>query len=229
VAELWVSTLGEVPYCEALAFQQRLRDARQADAIPDTLLLLEHPPVYTRGRRAEDGDLPLGETFYRERGIAIEDSDRGGQVTYHGPGQLVGYPIARVESVRRFVATMEQAIVVALAEEGVPAEVRDGLTGVWAGEAKIASIGIHVSRGVTTHGFAVNVDNDLEPFGWIRPCGVDGARMTSVSLEKGKDASMSCFRKRMAFAFAEALGRRQRVVSSRQAILATAPLATARA
>jgi lipoate-protein ligase B len=229
MGELWVTTLGEVPYGEALALQQRLRDARQADEIPDTLLLLEHPPVYTRGRRAEAGDLPMGEQWYRERGIAIEDSDRGGQVTYHGPGQLVGYPIVRVRSVHDFVAAMERAIVAALAEEGVAAEVRDGLTGVWAGDAKIASIGIHVSRGVTTHGFAVNVDNDIEPFEWIRPCGVDGARMTSVSREKDVTASMSCFRKRMSFHFAEALGARQRLVSSRQVLLASTPLAAAHA
>jgi lipoyl(octanoyl) transferase len=229
VGELWVSTLGEVPYREALALQQRLRDARQADAIPDTLLLLEHPPVYTRGRRAQNGDLPHGDEWYRERGIAIEDSDRGGQVTYHGPGQLVGYPIMRVESVHGFVAAMEQTIVVALAEEGVAAEVREGLTGVWVGDSKIASIGIHVSRGVTTHGFAVNVDNDLEPFNWIRPCGIDGARMTSVSLERQGGASMSCFRKRMAFSFAEAFGLRQRVISSRHVILAAAPPLAARA
>jgi lipoate-protein ligase B len=229
VVELWVSTLGEVPYREALALQQRLRDARQADAIRDTLLLLEHPPTYTRGRRARDGDLPHGEDWYRERGIAIEDSDRGGQVTYHGPGQLVGYPIMRVRSVHDFVATMEEAIVVALAEEGVHAEVRGGLTGVWAGDAKIASIGIHVSRGVTTHGFAINVDNDLEPFSWIRPCGAENAQMTSVAIEKGGGASMGCVRKRMAFHFAEAFDMRQRVVSSRQVILASAPLAAAHA
>ena len=227
MAELWVTTLGEVPYLEALDLQRRLRDARQADAIPDTLLLLEHPPVYTRGRRATEGDLPMGADWYRERGIEIADSDRGGQVTYHGPGQLVGYPIMRVASVHEFVATMEGAIVSALAEEGVLAQVRDGLTGVWAGDAKIASIGIHVSRGVTTHGFAVNVDNDLEPFEWIHPCGMDGARMTSVSREKEVDGSMACFRKRMAFHFADASGLRQRVVSSRQAILASAPLAAA--
>jgi len=227
--ELWVTTLGEVPYGEALSLQERLRDARQADAIPDTLLLLEHPSVYTRGRRAAEGDLPMGERWYRERGIAIEDSDRGGQVTYHGPGQLVGYPIVRVRSVHDFVAAMERAIVAALAEEGIAAEVRDGLTGVWAGDAKIASIGIHVSRGVTTHGFAVNVDNDLEPFEWIRPCGVEGARMTSVSREKQVTASMACFRKRMSFHFAEALGTRQRLTSPRQVILASAPLAAAHA
>jgi lipoyl(octanoyl) transferase len=259
VSELWVTTLGEVPYRDAVALQERLRDARQADAIPDTLLLLEHPPVYTRGRRAEHGDLPFGEDWYRKRGIEVADSDRGGQVTYHGPGQLVGYPIMRIESVRDYVATMERAIVSALAEEGVPARVREGMPGVWvqaggaqpdrrSGEhrtdafAKVASIGVHVSRGVTTHGFAVNVDNDLEPFVWIRPCGMESATFTSVSREKDVAASMrpersrivdpasdgstsfSCFRKRMAFHFADAFGLRQRLVSSRRVILASAPV-----
>jgi lipoate-protein ligase B len=225
VSDLWVTTLGEVPYLDAVALQERLRDARQADAIPDTLLLLEHPPVYTRGRRAEPSDLPMGEDFYRARGIAIEDSDRGGQVTYHGPGQLVGYPIMRIESVREFVATMERAMIAALAEEGVPARVRDGLTGVWAGDAKVGSIGVHVSRGVTTHGFAINVDNDLEPFQWVNPCGVEGAAVTSVSAERGHTGSMTCFRKRMAFSFAAAFDRRQRLVSSRRLILGSAPVA----
>jgi lipoyl(octanoyl) transferase len=229
--DLWVTTLGEVPYGEAFDLQRRLRDARQADVIPDTLLLLEHPPVYTRGRRTAAADLPMGEEWYRERGIAIADSDRGGQVTYHGPGQLVGYPIMRIDGVREFVATMEQAMIAALAEEGVPAQVRDGLTGVWtAADAlpgKIGSIGIHVSRGITTHGFAVNVDNDVTPFEWIRPCGMESARMTSISLEKQASSSMSCFRKRMAFHFAEAFGLRQRIVSSRQVILASAPLVAA--
>jgi lipoate-protein ligase B len=215
VADLWVTTLGEVPYLEAVALQERLRDARQAGAIPDCLLLLEHPPVYTRGRRAEPADLPMGQDWYRARGIDVLDSDRGGQVTYHGPGQLVGYPIVRIESVRELVATMEAAMIAALADEGVHAAVREGLTGVWAGDAKIGSIGVHVSRGVTTHGFAVNVDNDIEPFDWIRPCGMDHARMTSVALETGRDRSLGCFRKRMAWRFAEALGRRQRIVSSR--------------
>jgi lipoate-protein ligase B len=228
MAELWVTTLGEVPYRDAVALQERLRDARQADAIPDTLLLLEHPPVYTRGRRTADGDLPFGEDWYRERGIEVADSDRGGQVTYHGPGQLVGYPIMRIESVRDYVATMERAIVAALAEEGVPARVREGLTGVWAGDSKIGSIGVHVSRGVTTHGFAVNVDNGLEPFGWIRPCGMDGAAFTSILVETGNH-SMACFRKRMAFHFADAFGLRQRLVSSRRLILASAPLVGAHA
>jgi lipoate-protein ligase B len=217
VADLWVTTLGELPYRDGVALQQRLRDARQADAIPDCLLLLEHPPVYTRGWRAQPADLPRGEEWYRAQGIAVEDSDRGGQVTYHGPGQLVGYPIMRVGSVRDYVETMERALIAALRDEGIAASVPYGLTGVWAGSAKIGSIGIHVSRGVTTHGFAVNVDNDLTPFTWVATCGVDGAEMTSVAREKeiaGQGAaSMSCFRKRTAFRFAEAFGLRQRIMT----------------
>lgn len=233
VTDLWVTTLGEVPYDQGVALQERLRAARQADAIPDLLLLLEHPRVYTRGRRSEAADLPLPDEWYRERGIEIHDTDRGGQVTYHGPGQLVGYPIMRVGSVREYVHTMEDAIVAALAEEGIAAHVPERLTGVWVGDAKIASIGIHVSRHVSMHGFAVNVENDLEPFGWIRPCGADSASMTSVTAETGHTGAMSCFRKRMAHRFAEAFGMRQRLVSSRRlhaaAIAATAdaPVASA--
>jgi lipoyl(octanoyl) transferase len=210
--ELWVSRLGVVPYADALALQSRLRERRQADAVPDALLLLEHPPVYTKGRRTERADLPMGEDWYRLQGIDVEETDRGGRVTYHGPGQLVGYPIMRVESVPEFVGTMERAIVAALADEGIEAEVRPGLTGVWAGEEKIGSIGVHVSRGVSTHGFAINVENDLQPFEWIVPCGIEHARMTSVLNETGK-RDMDCFRKRMAFRFAEAFGLRQRIVS----------------
>jgi len=223
VSDLWVTTLGQLPYRDAVALQERLRDARQADAIPDTLLLLEHPPTYTRGRRARPADLPRGEQWYRDQGIAVEDSDRGGQVTYHGPGQLVGYPIVRVASVRDYVATLEQAMIAALRDEGIAASVPDGPTGVWAGGAKIGSIGVHVSRGVTTHGFAVNVTNDLAPFGWIATCGIDGAEMTSVAREKEGDASMSCFRKRMAFRLAEALDRRQRLVTPRRLLEAATP------
>jgi len=202
-----------VPYRDALALQVDLRDARQADAIPDVLLVLEHHPVLTRGRRTDVADLPMGESWYRSQGIDVADSDRGGRVTYHGPGQLVGYPIMRVREVHAYVHTMESAIVRALADEGIEAEVRDGLTGVWAGEAKIGSIGVHVSRGVTTHGFAVNVDGDLQPFEWIRPCGLDHVRMTSVLKETGRTGSMPCFRKRAAWRFAQAFGRRQRLVS----------------
>jgi lipoyl(octanoyl) transferase len=211
--ELGVVQLGVVPYAEALELQLRLRDMRQADEIGDTLLLLEHPPVYTRGRRTEAHDLPMGEDWYRAQGIDVHDADRGGRVTYHGPGQLVGYPIMRISDVPEFVHTMEKAVIAALADEGIDAEVRDGLTGIWAGDGKIGSIGVHVSRGVTTHGFAVNVDNDLQPFEWVVPCGLDGVRMTSVSKATGKSEGISCFRKRMAYRFAQAYGMRQRITS----------------
>jgi lipoyl(octanoyl) transferase len=217
--DLAVVQLGTVAYPEALELQLRLRDARQAEDIGDTLLLLEHPPVYTRGRRTEAHDLPMGEDWYRMQGIDVHDADRGGRVTYHGPGQLVGYPIMRIGDVPEYVRTMERAVIAALADEGIDAEVREGLTGIWAGGGKIGSIGVHVSRGVTTHGFAVNVDNDLQPFEWVVPCGLDGVRMTSVTKETGHGGTrpgtggIGCFRKRMAYRFAQAYGVRQRITS----------------
>jgi lipoate-protein ligase B len=213
-ADLWVVTLGVVAYAEAETLQERVRTARQAEEIPDCLLLLEHPPVYTKGRRAQPQDLPMGEDWYRTQGVEVREADRGGQVTYHGPGQLVGYPIVRVQSVHDYVATLERALIAALADQGVAAEVRHGLTGVWAGEAKIGSIGVHVSRGVTTHGFAINVDCDLQPFEWIVPCGIGGVRMTSVYRETRETDAMPRFRKRVAWRLAQGLGRRRRSVSA---------------
>ncbi|MFL5868729.1 MAG: lipoyl(octanoyl) transferase LipB [Thermoleophilaceae bacterium] len=211
-AELWVAQLGRIPYAAGVDLQARIRGRRQAGEIPDALLLLEHPPVYTKGRRTTAADLPMGEDWYRLQGIEVAETDRGGRVTYHGPGQLVGYPIVAINDVPAYVRTMEGAIVAALAEEGVEAEVRPGETGVWASEAKIGSIGIHVSRGVTTHGFAINVDNDLQPFEWIVPCGLEGVRMTSLLKETGRTGSMGCFRKRVAYRLARELGLRQRLV-----------------
>ncbi|MFL5865153.1 MAG: lipoyl(octanoyl) transferase LipB [Solirubrobacteraceae bacterium] len=217
-AELWVCHLGTVEYREALSLQERVRAARQADDVPDVMLLLEHWPVYTRGRRSGEDELPMGEDWYRARGIEIVDVDRGGKITYHGPGQLVGYPIVRVDDVVAYVRTLEQAIVAALAQEAVTARARpaDGpeYTGVWVAERKIASIGVHLARGVTTHGWAVNVENDLEPFSWVVACGLGGVRMTSLVKETGRPAGqMHCFRKRAAFEVARGLGRRQRLVS----------------
>jgi lipoyl(octanoyl) transferase len=216
--ELWVCHLGTIEYRTALALQERIRAARQEDALPDVLLTLEHWPVYTRGRRSAVGELPMGEEWYRMQGIDIVETDRGGKVTYHGPGQLVGYPIVRVEDVVAYVRLLERALVSALADEGVQARARfdDGpdFTGVWVGARKIASIGVHVARGVTTHGFAVNVENDLQPFSWIVPCGLEGVQMTSLIRETSRLAGqMKCFRRRAAYQLAEALGRRQRLVS----------------
>ena len=217
--DLWTVNLGVVEYREAYALQERVRAARQADAIPDTLLLLEHPPVYTRGRRSQEGELVRGEAWYRDQGIDIVDVDRGGLLTYHGPGQLVGYPIMRVAGLMAYVQTMERAIVAALADEGVAdargrsSEGRE-VIGAWVEDRKIASIGVHRSREVTTHGFAINVDNDLAPFGLVVACGLPDMQMTSIARELSAEGHLPCFRKRMAYRFAEAFGRRQRLVSA---------------
>ena len=168
--------------------------ARSTGASPTCVILLEHPPVYTKGRRSTADELPMGEDWYRMQGIEVLDTDRGGRVTYHGPGQLVAYPIICLRELA------EPDDVHASFADGVGDDRRrsatgasrrsviDGLTGVWtlgapppAGEArKIGSIGIHVSRGVTTHGLAINVNNDLQPFEWIVPCGIEACRMTSL-------------------------------------------------
>ena len=212
--ELWTCNLGRVEYREAVAIQERLRARVQARELPDLLLLLEHPPVYTLGRRSEPGELPPvgGE-------IDVVETERGGKLTYHGPGQLVGYPIMHVPNVREFVTTMERALVDAIGRAGVPAETRDGreFTGVWVEDRKIASIGIHVSRRVSMHGFAVNVENDLTPFTAVTACGLPGVRMTSLR-EEGSPEGIDCFRKRAAYAFAHAFGRRQRIVTPRRLV-----------
>lgn len=190
-AELWVIRLGAVPYREALALQEAVRTRRQADELPDLLLLLEHPPVYTRGRRSGDGDLAFAPSWYEEQGIEVVDVDRGGLLTYHGPGQLVGYPIMRIQSAVAHVRAMEDGLVAALHDAGV-AGARNrpddgvGYMGVWVADRKIASVGVHVAQHVTTHGFAVNVDNDMRPWEWVVACGLDGVRMTSVAQELGE-------------------------------------------
>jgi lipoate-protein ligase B len=207
--ELWVCHLGRVEYTETAALQERLRERVRRGELPETMLLLEHPPVYTVGRRTADADLPLPSV-----GIEVVSTPRGGQLTYHGPGQLVGYPIMRVESVPEFVLTMERAIVAALADAGLEAGTRLGHkhVGVWVGERKIASVGIHISQGVSAHGFAVNVENDLAPFTSVVACGLPDVQMTSLRAE-GVAEGVACFRKRMAFRFCEAFGRRQRLVT----------------
>lgn len=191
-AELLVARLGSVGYRDALAFQEALRERRQSDELPDVLLLLEHPPVYTRGRRSRDGDLPFAPEWYAAQGIDVVPVRRGGQLTYHGPGQLVGYPIMRIDDVIAYLRTMEEALIAALGDEGLAARNRpdDGIeyTGVWVQERKIASIGVHVSHHVTTHGFAVNVDNDMRPFEWAVACGLHGVQMTSLADERGETA-----------------------------------------
>ncbi len=208
-AEVLVVRCGLVAYDEALVAQRWLRDAREDGSIPDVLLLLEHPPTYTRGRRSTPEELPMAAEWYEMQGIAVHDTDRGGRVTYHGPGQLVAYPIvdlgAYSDDVHEYVRRLEQVAISALGEHGVGAQTIDGLTGVWtegeppasgagANEArKIGSIGVHVSRGVTTHGLSVNVSNDLQPFEWIVPCGIEGCQVSSLSRELGAEQELAPF------------------------------------
>jgi lipoyl(octanoyl) transferase len=222
---------GTMPYEEARQAQGRLQAARQAEEIPDTILLLEHPPVYTRGRRSRPEELPMGTDWYEMQGIEVQDTDRGGQVTYHGPGQLVAYPIVSLrpygDDVHRYVRGLEQVAIASLAGHGVAAGTIDGLTGIWvddrrrdentprAGEIvpsagaarKIGSIGVHVSRGVTTHGLAINVNNDLQPFEWIVPCGIEGCRVTSLGRELGAEQDLGAFAGTLAARFAESFDR----------------------
>ncbi len=218
--DIWVCQLGTISYREALATQAEVAARRQAKELPDTLLLLEHPAVYTHGRRSQPGELTLGEDFYRARGIDIVPTDRGGRVTYHGPGQLVGYPIMGVTDVVAHLRTIENAIVDALAGEDIAARSRpqDGpdYTGVWVEDRKIASLGVHVSRGVSTHGFAINVDNNLEPFTWVVACGLPGVEMTSIAAELDGGASIERFRARMAASFCRVHHRSPRLVTAQE-------------
>jgi lipoyl(octanoyl) transferase len=219
-AELWIVRAGLLPYEEAWAAQKRLEAARQAGEIPDVLLLLEHAPVYTRGRRSEPAELPMGVEWYERQGIEVRDTDRGGRVTYHGPGQLVGYPIMSLQpygnDVHDYIRRMEQVVIGSLAAHGVAAGTIEGLTGVWTRPAdpppggtarKIGSIGVHVSRGVTTHGFAINVNNDLQPFEWIVPCGIDGCQVTSVARELRAEQDLDAVADTVADRFAHVYGR----------------------
>jgi lipoyl(octanoyl) transferase len=227
VTEVWVVRCGQVPYAYAREGQKALEAARHSGAVPDLLLLLEHPPVYTKGRRAEAAELPMGEDWYRMQGIDITDTDRGGRVTYHGPGQLVGYPIVSLrpygDDVHEYVARLERVMIEALADHDVKAQTIDGLTGVWtagprpddaqalasgaAAARKIGSIGIHINRGVTTHGLAINVSNDLQPFEWIVPCGVESCRMTSLTRELGAEQDVATFATTVRDRFGEVMER----------------------
>jgi lipoyl(octanoyl) transferase len=181
---LEVVEAGRVPYGAALEWQRELAAARMARRLDhDVLLLLEHPPVITLGRASR------GEHVLRPEGVEVFDVERGGDVTFHGPGQLVGYPILDLTAHRPdlhwYLRTLEAALIGALDTLGIAAERRAGFTGVWTGGKKIASIGVHVKQWVTWHGFALNVSTDLASFERIVPCGIDGVEMTSIERELG--------------------------------------------
>jgi len=191
------SFLGRIPYGEAVRLQHGLREAVKRGEGPEHLLLLEHPHVYTLGRNADQADILAGAEWLRARGVEVAECDRGGQVTYHGPGQLVGYPILNLSpdrrDIRRYVQDLQRTLILTLADFGVTAEARDGqsFVGVWVGEKKIASIGVHLSRWVTTHGFALNVSTDLSYFTGIIPCGLHQVELTSIERLTGKAPALA--------------------------------------
>lgn len=200
------SYLGRIPYGDAVELQLAVRDALKQGEGPERFLLLEHPHVYTLGRNADRSDV------LRE-GVEVADCDRGGQATYHGPGQLVGYPIVNLSpdrrDIRRYVRDLQEALIRTLAGygiEGRPGE-EAAFIGVWVGERKIASIGVHLSRWITTHGFALNVSTDLSYFSGIIPCGLNQVEMTSIEQLTGKALALADVAADCARHLAKILGR----------------------
>jgi len=188
MSELWVVNLGTVPYEEALELQRALARERISGAIPeDMLLLLEHPPVVTLGRATKAANLISSAEFLGSKGVELFEVERGGDVTFHGPGQLVGYPIIDLKrhklDLHWYLRQVEEALIQTLAAYSIPAERNVGFTGVWTQGRKIASIGVHARDWVTWHGFALNVTTDLSYFDLIVPCGIDGVTMTSIEKE----------------------------------------------
>ena len=198
-----------LPYGEGVALQQRLVDARKADAIPDTLVLLEHPHVVTLGVkvRTSRAHVLATDEYLLSRGVALFESGRGGDVTYHGPGQLVGYPILDLKPDRtdahRYVRDLEDVLIRVCATYGIDAGRQQGLTGVWVGDEKVAAIGVRLSRWVSSHGFALNVDPDLSYFSIIVPCGIRDKGVTSLVRLLGRPVAMEEVRARVVTAFCE--------------------------
>lgn len=185
-----VQRLGRVRYADGLALQERLVTQRKATEIPDTLLLLEHEPVFTLGRNARHENVLLAEGVLRARGFDIHEVGRGGDVTYHGPGQLVAYPIFDLapdrKDVHRYVRDLEEVMIRVCADYGLAAQRVAGRTGCWLGAAKVGAIGVRLSRWVTSHGLALNVNVDLAPFGLIVPCGISDGSVTSLEIALGR-------------------------------------------
>jgi len=196
-----VEQLGTVDYASGLALQHERVAARKAGAIPDTLLLLEHPHVYTLGRNAHRENVLVSPEFLRSRGAEVFETDRGGDVTYHGPGQLVGYPILDMTQHRRdiawFMRSLEEVFIRAAADYGFEAGRVAGATGVWVGNEKLVAMGVHISRWVTSHGFAFNVNTDLRYFDWIVPCGLRDKGVTSIERLSGRPGDMNVARERV--------------------------------
>ncbi len=205
--------LGRVPYAEGLELQRRLVEARHGGSIGNTLVLLEHPPVLTLGRNASRANILASDEFLAYRGVEVHEINRGGDVTYHGPGQLVGYPIFDLRSFLprlgavEFVRKLEEALIRACGDFGVPTTRVPGRTGVWTlaggsiGEKKVAAIGVHIARGITSHGFALNVHPDLRDFELIVPCGIGDREVTSLEREADPPPTMEAVRNAVARQF----------------------------
>lgn len=225
--ELWTVPLGQLGYVEVLELQRSLARERISGAIPqDLLLLVEHPPVVTLGRSSKQKHLVASPEFLQSKGVELFEVERGGDVTFHGPGQLVGYPIIDLKRHRQdlhwYLRKIEEALINALADYGVPGERNTAYTGVWTHGRKIASIGVHARDWVTWHGFALNVTTDLSYFDLIIPCGIDGVVMTSIARELGlEDVSMQDVRDRVTAKFAEAF-ELTAVITSRATLLEAA-------
>ena len=208
--ELSVLRLPEIEYGEGLDLQRRLLEERRAGERPDTLVLLSHPPVVTVGRGSSVGHVLLPEEELRRRGIALWETDRGGDVTFHGPGQVVGYVIFDLrehgQDLHRFLRRMEEAVLRALGAFGLEGKRIPGLTGVWVGERKVCAIGIKVSRWISMHGFALNVSTDLSYFDVIVPCGIADRGVTSLAALLGRAVERRQVENALANAFAREFG-----------------------
>ena len=208
-----VRRLGVVPYAEGLTIQQELVAARKADRIPDQLLLLEHPPVITLGAKVKDdrSHVLASKQALDDAGVEVFEAGRGGDVTYHGPGQLVGYPIIDLRpdrcDVHRYVRDLEQVMIATAAVFGVTAGRVDGLTGAWVGQDKLAAIGVRISRWITSHGFAFNVATDLSHFSLIVPCGIQGRGVTSLGRLLGRAPAVKAVEDAVVAAFASVFDR----------------------
>jgi lipoyl(octanoyl) transferase len=196
-----VRRLGRIRYADGLELQAKLVAERQAGTIPDTLLLLEHDPVFTLGRNARKDNVLFPEETLRKRGFDVFESGRGGDVTYHGPGQVVGYPIMDLSpdrrDVHRYVRDLEEVMIRCCADYGIDATRVDGLSGTWVGEDKVGAIGVRIARWVTSHGFALNVSTDLSAFDLIVPCGIRGRGVTSLERQLGRPVPLAAVMDRL--------------------------------
>jgi lipoyl(octanoyl) transferase len=212
VRPLEVRHLGRLRYAEGLELQARLVADRQAGRIGDTLLLLEHDPVFTLGRNARAENVLHPDEALRARGFDVFETGRGGDVTYHGPGQVVGYPILHLApdrcDVHRYVRDLEEVMIRTCADYGVEARRVPGMTGAWVGDDKIGAIGVRIARWVTSHGFALNVTTDLTPFDLIVPCGIRGRGVTSLARVIDRDVPLGDVAEALARHLAAVLGRR---------------------